>query len=325
MAEKAPVSEDLVEPGVRRFVDEVSAAFHAAAGGRELTPSERREIAESVRGPWRTGGPEMASTRDVQVPTPTGAIRVRIYVPRTAAAAASPVLVYMHGGGWVLFSVETHDRLMREYADRAGVVVAGVDYSRSPEVRFPVARNEVGAVVDWIGAGQAGTEVDPQRIALGGDSAGGNLALSTALKFRDEGRSGEIKALLLNYGAFDTVVSAAADEAWGGEGYMLEAGEMRDFWRDYLRSDADAADPLAVPARAELHGLPPALFTVAECDVLAEQSEALCRRMVEAGVEARAATYRGATHSFLEAMSVSPLAQRALQDGADWLRETLAA
>ena len=87
----------------------------------------------------------------------------------------------------------------------------------------------------------------------------------------------------------------------------------------------DAADPLAVPARADLHGLPPAFFTVPECDILAEQSEALCRRMAEAGVKARAVTYRGATHSFLEAVSISPLAARALQDGADWLRETLAA
>ena len=322
MADEAPVSEDRVEPGVRRFVREVNAAFAAEAGGRELSQDEARAAAERVRAPWRQGGPVMATTRDAQVGTPYGSVRVRLYVPAGVAAAA-PALIYMHGGGWTLFSVDTHDRLMREYAQRAGLVVIGVDYSRSPEVRFPVALNEVVAVVDWARKGGAGAEVDPGRLALGGDSAGGNLALAAALKLRDAGRGDETKGLLLNYGAFDTAVDEAAGQVWGGPDYMLETDEMRQFWRNYLAVEADAADPLAVPARAALHGLPPAFFTVAECDILAEQNEALCRRMAEAGGRARTVVYRGATHSFLEAVSVSPLADRALQDGADWLRETL--
>ena len=326
MSHESPAPEDPVEPGVRRFVREVSQSFAERVGDRELSTAETRAVAEQVREPWRRGGPVMAQTHELDVPTPRSSVRVRVYRPATVSAeAAGPALVYMHGGGWTLFSIDTHDRLMREYAERAGLIVVGVDYSRSPEARFPVAMNEVVAVVDWIRAGGRAVGIDRRRLALGGDSAGANLALAAALALRDERRGGEVKALLLNYGAFDTVVAEIAGKTWGGPDYMLETGEMRQFWRNYLASEADAADPLACPARADLEGLPSAYFTIPECDILAEQSQALARRMAEAGVKARAVTYRGATHSFLEAVSVSPLAERALQEGSEWLRDTLSA
>ena len=128
---------------------------------------------------------------------------------------------------------------------------------------------------------------------------------------RDEGRAGEAKALLLNYGAFDTAdLAGGRRRSTAATATCWPPTRCAQFWSNYLGSEADAADPLACPARAELSGLPPAWFTIAECDILAEQGEALSRRMAEAGVKARAVTYRGATHSFLEAVS-SPRSPRA--------------
>jgi acetyl esterase len=317
------IDRDVVDPDIRAFLNRMAQGAAAHPPLDSLGHPEARKVAEAIRTPWRQGGPEMARTRDLAISTLTGAVRVRIHTPR-GATEPGPALVYMHGGGWTLFSVDTHDRLMREYAARAGVNVVGVDYSLSPEAKFPRALNEVVSVVDWLQAhgGEAG--VDPARIALGGDSAGGNLAVAAAIKLRDEGRGGLIKALLLNYAVFEHGCSERMATLYGGERFMLGHEEMDQFWANYLADPADAQDPLAVPALARLEGLPPAFLVIAECDVLAEQDEAMLARLNAAGVEATGTVYPGATHSFLEAVSIAPLAERAIQDGADWVRGVLA-
>jgi acetyl esterase len=321
----AALDQDAVDPDIRAFLDRMGERAAAYPPLDSLSRPEAREIAEKIREPWRQGGPVMARTRDLAVATPYGAVRVRIHTPE-GADDANPALVYLHGGGWTLFSIDTHDRLMREYAARAGVVVAGVDYSLSPEVKFPRALDEVVTVVDWLRAHGGEVGVDPARIALGGDSAGGNLSMAAALKLRDEGRSGLIKGLLLNYAAFAFGCSPRMAELYGGEGFMLGDAEMDQFWINYLADPvADAANPLACPALATLEGLPPAFLVIAECDVLAEQNETMLERLTTAGVTASGVVYPGATHSFLEAMSISPLARRAIQDGADWVRDVLRA
>jgi acetyl esterase len=229
----------------------------------------------------------------------------------------------MHGGGWTVFSIDTHDRLMREYAARADVVVIGVDYALAPEAKFPIAQQQIAQVVRWARQHSAELDIDANRIALGGDSAGGNLSITTALKLRDEGEPTAVSALVLNYGAFDTQCSTEALQRYGYAGYMLGAEEMAWFWNNYLRNDDDRTDPLACPIHADMRGLPPTFMVIPECDILTEQNWRLAEKLQAAGVAVETSFYPGASHSFLEAMSISALSDLALTDTARWLQRAL--
>jgi acetyl esterase len=316
-------SEAALEPGVRTFVDSVMAETARLAGPGPATIPEARRIAEIVRAPWRRDGPVMASTSDHLARADGREVRVRILEP-DGAPDCNPALVYLHGGGWTLFSLDTHDRLMREYAARSGLTVVGVDYSLSPEARFPIALEEAAAVLAWLVREGAGLGIDAARLTIGGDSAGANLALAAALKSRDAIKTVPLRGLLLNYGAFDIEVSDEAARELGEAGAMLTAEEMAAYWANYLRSPADASDPLATPLKAELAGLPHVFLAAAGRDVLCEQSVALAERLNAAGVAADLHVYAGATHSFLEAVSISPLAARAFDEAATWLRQVTA-
>jgi len=316
-----PVTDARLDPDVARFTSQVMAESARLTAGRTLPVAEQRRIAEQVRAPWRQGGPVMRRTLEQTVPTPHGPVRIRVYDPGVTQPA--PALVYLHGGGWVLFSLDTHDRVMREYAARAGAIVVGVDYALSPEVRYPVALEQVVAVTRWLRDHGDALGIDAGRLALGGDSAGGNLSLAAALTLREAGEGDLVKALLLVYPAVQAHCSAESLRQFGGEGAMLTGEEMDAFWDQYV-PPAQRGDPHACPILADLAGLPPACVTIAECDILAEQGAALVERLAEAGVPVEPTTYIGATHSFIEAVAISSLAQRAIADGAAFLAERLA-
>jgi acetyl esterase len=216
--------DDPVDPEVRVFVERVNAGFVRQGPFDGLPFPEARRVAEQVRSPWRQGGPQMADTREILVPTGGEGVRIRIYDPGRSGESTPPLrpaLVYMHGGGWTLFSLDTHDRLMREYAARSGLIVIGVDYALSPEAKFPTALEQVTAVVRWLREHGATLGVDAARIALGGDSAGGNLAMTASLKLRDDEDEVTIAGILVNYGAFAPECSDDATRRYGGDGYML--------------------------------------------------------------------------------------------------------
>jgi acetyl esterase len=310
-----------LDPQVRRFVAELGAAWASHPGFDAMTPPQQRAVAEIVRTPWAAGGPVMKRTTEWRIPTGAGKVRVRVHDPTDGPR--KPALVYLHGGGWTIFSIDTHDRLMREYAARADVVVIGVDYARSPEARFPTALNQVVGVVRWLRENAAAVAIDPELIAVGGDSAGGNLTVATCLKLRDAGEPGAVRAMILNYSVFDDEISPTALRDYGGAGYMLTGEEMQGFWRNYLARPGDRRDPLACPIRARLDDLPPAYLAIAECDILAEQNVAMAQKLREAGVATQAVIYRGASHSFLEAVSIAALSARALDETSQWLRATL--
>jgi acetyl esterase len=282
--------------------------------------AEARKIAEKVREPWRKGGPVIASVTDRSVESPHGLVRIRVYDPQPGSA--KPAFIYLHGGGWTFFSLDTHDRLMREYAMRTGYVVIGVDYALSPEAKFPVALDQIVAVCRFVATKGREIGVDSNRIAIGGDSAGGNLALAASIRLRDEGQD-IIRGIVLNYAVLDRDSSAAARERLGSAGNVLTYDEMEGFWRNYLRDDDDPYQPLASPLRANLRGLPPTMLVVPEFDLLTEQSEQLAVQLQAAGVWGRVARYRGAVHSFLEAVSIAPLADRAIAETSEWLRATV--
>lgn len=314
--------DDDVDPEIRGWLNRMFAASAALGAGPHLSVVERRALAERQRAPWVRGGPAMATSEDLSIGP--RAIRARLHRP--VDSPGLPVLVYLHGGGWTLFSIDTHDRLMREYAARSGCAVLGVDYSLAPEHRFPRALDDIAEAIDWLAAQGAGHGLDPARFALGGDSAGANLAVSSAVRLRDAGRPAPM-ALLLNYGAFDGDHRPSFDAYGDGERYMLTGPEMDDFWAIYLGCqdrDDPQIRPLARPLHADLAGLPPCWLCVARCDVLLDENVEMARRLGEAGVDRTLRIYDGATHSFLEAMSVSRIADRAIAEASDWLRARFA-
>lgn len=306
-----------IDPEIARFIEGVAAGYSRHPAFDTLSPAEARAVAEDVRAPWTKGGPAMADTRELSVPFGDGGVRVRIHRPSTEGPL--PALVYVHGGGWMIFSLDTHDRLMREYAAGAGIAVVGVDYSLSPEAKFPRAIEETAAVVRWLVAHGAEAGIDGARLALGGDSAGAHISAATALMLRDAGEDGLLSGLVLNYGVFDDDFSRRSYARYGGGEYTLSVDEMRLFWRQHLPEDRAAGDPLARPLRARLDGLPPALLVVTEIDPLHDESLAMAQALRAAGVPAEATVYPGTTHGFLEAMSVAEVSRRAIADTARWL------
>jgi acetyl esterase len=317
-----------LDPQIRAFARRLAASYaqHPPLAG--LAPAEARRVCEAVRAPLARGGPAMAR-RIERIVTAAGLhTRVRVQLP-VASAAPLPAVVYLHGGGWHFFSLDSHDRLMREYAARAGVAVVGVDYVLAPEARYPLALQQVLGVFDWLQAQGAALGVDGGRLALAGDSAGANLALAAAMKLRATGRAPAPRALLLNYGAFCRETSSDSYRLFDGDAGTLTAAEMRFFWRGYLgaaQPGGAGGDPYAEPLRAPVRalcGLPPAFLAIAQCDVLRDDSVAMAERLMAAGVPTVPAVYEGACHSFLEAMETSALARRGLDDGAAWLRARL--
>jgi acetyl esterase len=301
---------------MRRFQRWLADAYGRHPSLADLSLPEARRVAERVRAPLAQGGPRMARTQELQIDTAHGPVRLRVHTP--TAAARHPALVYLHGGGWVFFSIDTHDRLMRELAARAGRTVIGVDYARAPEARYPVALEQAVAAFRWARAGAATLGLAPDRIALGGDSAGANLALAAGLVLRDAGTPAD--ALLLNYGVFGDDDSTASYTRFDGPAYNLGRDEMRGFWDCYLGRARPVDDPLAVPLKARLAGLPRCCLVVPECDVLRDDSLALADRLRDAGVPVALQRHPGAVHSFLEAVSMSETAERGLAQSSAWLR-----
>jgi acetyl esterase len=315
MSDTKPVDTDVLDPDIRHFVTTLNEGYGRYPNFDKLPLRDRRAVAEQLRARWSAGGPGMWRSID----TPIAGRRGRIHIPFESPALGA--MLYLHGGGWTMFSIDTHDRLMREYAARAGIIVVGIDYSLSPEAKFPAALNEVVEALDWLRRAGAAHGIDPKRLAVGGDSAGANLALAAALKLREDGGP-RLRGMLFNYGAFGPEPTPSF-KLYDGPRYMLTVEEMCYFWANYTREPSDLQNPLAAPALADVRGLPAAYFCIAECDILSDGNRAMAERLAAAGVPIEEHIYEGATHSFLEAISMSALADRALDAAARWLNGRL--
>ena len=308
-----------MDPEIHRFVQTMQADWQRFPSFASMTLSEQRAAAETVRARWRSGGPRMADTRELTFDPGGGELKVRIYRP-DADDRAAPALVYLHGGGFTLFSIDTHDRLMREYAAAGRFAVIGVDYPLSPEFKYPVALDRLEALLLWIKVNGRRWGIDPERVAIGGDSAGGNLAFAVSLRLRDRDELRLINAILSNYGGFSPTISDQSESRFGGPGSIMDRAEAEQYWRNYLRTPDDVSDPYACPLLADLHSFPPAMLIVPELDLVAEHSLEMQRRLEAAGVSVECNVYPGAVHSFLEAMAISFLARQAIADGAGFVR-----
>ncbi len=308
---------------IAKFVTKMRSDSAKHPPRESVTVVRAREIAEIVRKPWTEGGPMMVKTVEHMTPTRHGPVRVRIYYP--TEETSHPALIYLHGGGWTLFSINIHDRLMREYAARANVAVIGVDYTRAPEGRFPQPIEETIDVIHWLAEEAPALRLDVSKLVLGGDSAGGNISTAAALVLRDAGEN-LLAGLVLNYGCFEinNFLSDSVVRFGGGE-YLLTTHMMLWFSWQYLRSAEDALSPLASPLYADLKGLPPAFMAITELDVLYDQNVAMERALKAAGVAVEAHLYPGTVHSFLEAVSIAGVSDRAFADTSAWLKRIVAA
>jgi acetyl esterase len=307
---------------VEQFVRAMDA--DASRFGRRETVSiaEARDIAETVRRRWVEGGPVMANSVEHTVPTRHGEVLIRAHYPQVRMLPG--VFVYLHGGGFVLGSLDTHDRVMREYAQRAGIVVIGVHYTRAPEAKFPRPMQECADVLRWVSAHGELLVVDTSQLFVGGDSAGAIFSMGASLEMRDRGEA-LLKGIVLNYGSMSSNLCRNSVIQYGGGDYGLSLMSMVWFRAMHLSHGADFTDPRIDILRADLRGLPPTWMVVAECDPVHDDMIELDRLMREAGNEVRKKVYPGAAHSFLEAVSISDLAVEAFEDTARWLREKSAA
>jgi len=301
---------------------QAQALIASVAGGKpveQMTPQEMRDaLEERVR---LTGGAPEPVDQVVPgvVPGPAGPIAARIYTPK-GGQAALPGLVYFHGGGWARGSLQTHDIVCRSLATGAGCVVVSVDYRMAPEHRFPAAFEDSLAATRWVAEHAAELGIDPRRLAVGGDSAGGNLAAAVALAARDAGGPSLVHQLLIypvtDYN-FDT--RSYADNA---EGYMLTRAAMQHYWRLYLRDGSDGADFRASPLRARDFGnLPPALVITAEFDPLRDEGRAYADRLREAGTPVLYREYPGMVHGFVTSAGVLDAGKQAVREAAAALKD----
>jgi acetyl esterase len=266
---------------------------------------------------------EVASAEDRAIPGPNGPIRVRVYRPalpaEVAPATPLPAFVFFHGGGWVIGSLDTHDGVCRALCARTPCVVVSVDYRLAPEHRYPAAVEDAWAATVWVWERAGELMIQPGAVAVGGDSAGGNLAAVVALRARDKGMA--LRHQLLVYPACDFDTGTPSYEE-NGAGFGLTKETMEWFGRHYLGPDGDGADHEASPLRAEnLSGVAPALVQTAEFDPLRDEGEAYARRLSDAGVPVRLTRYDGTIHGFLRLPARIRLAEEALDEASGELRK----
>jgi acetyl esterase len=258
-------------------------------------------------------GPPVHSEVDRTIPGPAGEIPVRVLTPGTGGPY--PLLVWFHGGGWVLGGLDGGIHSLRLLANVAECVIVSVDYRLAPEHRFPAALDDCLAATSWAAEHAAELNADPARIAVGGDSAGGTLAAVVAQQARDAGGP-ELAFQLLVYPVTDCDLDRPSYRA-NGEGYLLTREWMRWFWEQYMGSDGDWADPRASPMRAaSLDGLPPAHVVVAEFDPLLDEGVAYARALEAAGADVTLVQASGQLHGFWGTLGIIDEAERAVAEAA---------
>jgi acetyl esterase/lipase len=289
-----------LEPSAQAFADAVAQPPQLY----ELSPDEARKVLSDVQAAPIDKLP--VDEEWVTVPAEVGDVQVRIVKP-PGAASALPAILFMHGGGWILGDAGTHDRLVRELAVGAGAAVVFVEYDRSPEARYPVAIEQGYATAQWIGREGAAHGIDPSRIAIAGDSVGGNMTAAIAIMAKQRGDVRFVHQLMF-YPVTDGAMDTGSYEQFA-TGYHLTAKAMEWFWDAYVPDVEQRAEITASPLRAtaeELAGLPPAFIAVDEADVLRDEGEAYGAHLRAAGVPTVTVRYDGIIHDF---MMLNPVAE----------------
>ncbi|WP_171118120.1 MULTISPECIES: alpha/beta hydrolase [Streptomyces] len=318
---------DAIEP-VQPVLEPAAASFAEATANPpylfDLPPAEGRKAVDEAQ----SGDIEKPAVDEEWITVsggPTGSVRVRIVKP-AGAEGTLPVIIYIHGAGWVFGNAHTHDRLVRELAVGAGAAVVFPEYDLSPEARYPVAIEQNFTVAQWVVQQGATKGLDPARIAVAGDSVGGNMTAALTLMAKERGGIPLVQQVL-----FYPVTDASFDTGSYHQfatGYFLRRDGMQWFWNQYTTDEAERTQITASPLRAtteQLTGLPPALVITAEADVLRDEGEAYAGKLREAGVPVTAIRFQGIIHDFvmLNALRETNAAEAAITLAADTLRSAL--
>ena len=312
----------LLEPITQQFIDDLM-----AAGGPPvytLSPADARALLARQQS-VPTAKPDV-HIEDATFPVgPKGAVRVRIVRPKDSERLV-PVIMHFHGGGWILGDVNTHDRLVREIAVGAHAAVVFVDYDRAPEAQFPIPLEEAYAVTKYVAENGSNLNVDSSRLAVVGDSAGGNIAAAVTLLSKER-RGPKIAFQLLFYPVTDANFETGSYRQFQ-DGPWLTKSAMEWFWNAYLPNEAARKAIIATPLNAtpdQLEGLPEALVITAENDVLRDDGEAYARKLWQAGVRVTCTRYIGTIHDFvmLNAIADTPAARAAITQANVALRSAL--
>ncbi len=305
-----------LDPNVRLLLEALKAQGRTPL--ESLPPVEARQVAaDDLKMLGGTLEP-IGSIENLRVPGPHGDIPIRVYTPD--APAPRPALMYFHGGGWVLCDLDTHDVPCTAIARRAAAVVIAVDYRLAPEHRFPAAVDDCYAATQWVASNAARLGIDPNRLSVSGDSAGGNLAAVVSLKSRDE-HGPAIANQVMIYPVTDLSSFNTPSYSEFAQDHSLTKTEMEWFRDLYLSSLAEARNPLASPLLApDLSRLPPALVITAECDPLRDEGAAYAKRLQDAGVPVTYTCYPGMIHPFFSLPGAIPQAHDAYQQVAERIR-----
>ena len=308
-----------LDPQVKKLLEQMDRANIPSY--EELTPKQARS--QMLIGSKFTDRPQdVYASEDRSVPGPDGPVPIRVYRP--SGDDNLPVVVFFHGGGWIMGSIQTHNAYCRALTNAAGMVVVSVDYRLAPEHKFPAGAEDAFAATRWVVENSSLLGVDPQRMALAGDSAGGNLAAAVTLMNRDRGVSQPMFQVLIypvmNYDFDTTSYHENAD------GYHLTRSGMMWGWRHYLDNVEDGHSPYASPLRADnLQGLPPALVITAQFDPLRDEGEAYAEKLRVCGVPVTLRRYDGMIHGFARRIGMLTRADEALQEIAAALHAALGA
>jgi len=283
--------------------------------------SEVRAVVDRIGAFLGEGSVPLRGEQDLMLPGPHGQVPCRLYLPDNADKP--PLIVYAHGGGFIQGSLPSWDAMLRELVRQSSVAALSVDYKLSPEHRFPVAFDEIVAMIRLAAREGSAFGIDPSKLAVGGDSAGANLALAAAVALRDAGERA-LGFMLLIYGCFSTDTES---ESWQrfGRGAGLSQTQMRWIWETYLEQPEQQGDWRAAPILANLAGLPPAHLIVGNLDPLLDDSHRLAKGLKQAGVPCELKVYEGLNHGFIRYGRLIAAARLAVSDCAAALSQTLGA
>lgn len=309
-----------LEPDVRLMLRLLS-----LSGQREVSTmavDEAREATRQAAAAW-TLGDATSVVEPLEFPGPAGPLRARLYLPR-GRRAGLPLVVFFHGGGWVVGDLDTHDGACRLLAEQAGAGVLSIDYRLAPEHRFPAAVEDAIASFRWAAANAARLGFDTSRVAVAGDSAGGNLAATVAIAAARDGGPAPVAQLLL-YPVADLSRKHPSYRLFA-EGFFLTEADMDWYKAHYLRSAGDASEPAASPLLApDVSGVAPAVVATAGFDPLRDEAEAYARRLESSGVRVRLRRFPGQVHGFVHAAAVLPSARAAVLEVTRLFGEEIAA
>jgi acetyl esterase/lipase len=312
----------VLEPAAQQVAD----AFKKPPLIYEKSPADARKLLEDAQSSVQVT--KLAVDEEwITVPSPAGDVRVRIIRPQ-GATGMLPVIVYMHGGGWILGNAGTHDRLVRELAVGAGAALAFVEYPNAPEAQYPTQIEQGYATAQWITRNGASNGLDASRMAVAGESVGGNMTAALALMAKQRGDVSFVQQSMY-YPVTDAAMNTASYDQFA-TGYYLSRPEMEWFWNAYAPNPKQRAEITASPNQAsadQVAGLPPTYLCVDEADVLRDEGEAYAAKLRSAGVAVTTVRYDGTIHDFmlLNALSDTRAARASIDQATSFLRAVLSA